>query len=157
MALISLLFCGPCRGEVLRLTVGDVNLAERTVTIGKTKVGKVRVAPMDLTATKAVAEWIEFRAEIGPTSPSLWIKKDGSALAENAGKTLVRRLARRADVAFSSHDARRGFAERWLTLRGSETSLAAIAGWAPGSTMLSRYVRTNREKIAHQEAFDILD
>lgn len=155
-ALIALLFCGPRRGEVLRLTVDDVSIEHRTFVIAKTKVGKVRVAPMDSVATEAMAEWLDERAELHPTTTSVWVRSDGSVLTENGGKTLIRRLARRAGVEFSSHDARRGFAERWLTLKGSETSLSAICGWAPGSPMLSRYVRTNREKIAHQEAFDLL-
>lgn len=152
VALIEMLFgTGMRRGECLALNVDDVSVADRSVRINRSKSGKVRRAPLDPRATAALGAWLLERERIGPDSDALWVQPDGAALSVAGGRTAIRRVAARSGVKFSSHDARRSFATRWLAAGGSETLLQSAAGWANGA-MVARYTRMDKERLAHDEA-----
>lgn len=154
VALVEVIFgTGARRGEVLNLTVSDVSIGDRAVHIRKSKSGKPRTAPLDPRATAALADWLIERARIDASTlgDALWVKPDGSPLTPDGAKTIMRRLSTRSGVTFSTHDARRGYATRWLEAGGSETGLQGVCGWS-SNAMVARYTRMSREKLAHDEA-----
>jgi integrase/recombinase XerD len=155
-AIVETLFgSGMRRSEVQALEVGDVDLGERSALIRKSKTGKVRLAPLSGRAVTALGLWLADREAITTTSPALWIGRDGSPLAAYGLRSVLIRLSRRADVAFSSHDARRAFAVGWLRAEGSEVGLMAVAGWS-STSMISRYTRGARTELALAEARRLL-
>jgi hypothetical protein len=54
-------------------------------------------------------------------------------------------------IDISAHSMRRGFAARALQAGVSQVSLESMAGWAPGSTMVSRYTRMVSQEVAESE------
>lgn len=151
-AIIEMLFgTGMRRGELAALRLDDLNVAERTVQIAKSKNGKPRTAVMDDRAHRALLEWLEERNRNAPDHDWLWTNARGTQLKPDGLKMVARRASVRSNVKFSSHDARRAFAVEWLARGGSETGLMAVAGWS-SPTMVARYIRERQSVLAIEEA-----
>lgn len=156
IAFIEVLFgSGARRGEVCALTIGDINTDDWTIRILKSKTGRPRVAPLDPRARHALLKWLAHREAMRPETEAVWLTPHGQPLKPDGAKMLIRRIADRAGVEFSSHDARRGYAVNWLMLGGGETPLQSICGWA-NSSMVARYSRGAKEAIALTEARRLL-
>ena len=82
-----------------------------------------------------------------PGTDALWTTRSGTPLTGHGLKTRLRKLAERAEVTWTSHDSRRGFATEWLRRGGSEVGLQAAAGWT-STAMIARYTRTHRQELA---------
>ena len=153
VAMVETIFGTGCRrGECVALIVDDISVADRTISIRKSKTGKPRTAPLDPRATNALAAWLTERERIVPTTSALWVvMATGEPLTRHGAKTVSRRLSKRAGLTFGTQDARRGYATRWLAAGGTETGLQSVCGWS-STQMISRYTRMGREKLAHDEA-----
>ena len=148
------------RSELHALTVDDIALSDGYARVNRSKTGKVRLAPISNRAAAALAAWLVERERLtvdNPT-PAVWItqRKPSRPLTALGLKTAVRRLAARADLAWSSHDCRRYFAVTWLANNGSEVGLMAAAGWS-STQMVARYSRGRRQELALAEAHRILN
>lgn len=148
-AIIAVLWStGMRRSEVARLQVDDVDLAEGTVVVRKTKNGTPRTAYLTPEARTRLRRYmLKHGNDIGP----LWRGYRGYAVTPELIAVAVERRAKEAGVNVTCHQFRRALAMRWLQMGGSETLLREVAGWN-SPTMVSRYVRAVRSELALGEA-----
>ncbi|MGH3628102.1 MAG: tyrosine-type recombinase/integrase [Mycobacterium sp.] len=140
-------------GELLGLTVADVELVRGLVTVRRGKGGKGRIAPFGPQTARAIDRYLRVRRthRLADT-PALWLGDRGKELAYYG---LRNTLQYRAEVAglkdFHPHLMRHTAASRWLAAGGSEGGLMAVAGWSTRD-MLDRYTRATAAERAAAEA-----
>lgn len=91
-----LLYCGLRRSEVLRLTISDVDLKAGWLRVRSSKGMKDRLIPLLPEVRDMIADWLEFRPEVG--HQVLFTGRDGKPLALNTLVRLFDRLRRRAGL-----------------------------------------------------------
>jgi site-specific recombinase XerD len=153
-AIIRLLLeTGMRAGEVLGLTVADVDLVRGLVTVRRGKGGMGRVAPFGPQTGRAIDRYQRMRRthRLADTA-ALWLGDRGKSL-EYYG--LRRTLQYRAQLAgidhFHPHLTRHTAASRWLAAGGSEGGLMAVAGWSTRD-MIDRYTKSTAAERAAAEA-----
>ena len=132
---------GARAGEVVAMTLDDLDLPAGTAVIRRGKGGKGRVVPVGPHAAKALDRYLRLRRHhrLGATSPALWLGDRGQQYSYDAlHKSLGERAAAAGITGFHPHRMRHTAAHRWLAAGGSETGLMAVAGWARPD-MLLRY------------------
>jgi integrase len=139
-------------GELITLQTDDVELVAGLVTIRR-KGGRGRVIPIGPAVTRAVQEYLDLRRHHRHTdSTNLWLGERGASFGYDGLGRALRRRAQRAGInGFHPHKLRHTAAHRWLTHRGSESGLMAIAGWTR-TDMLVRYTRAHAAERAALEA-----
>lgn len=130
---------GARKGEVAALEFGDMDLANRLVTIRTSKTTP-RIVPMSDATAVAFTRWARRR---GTGSGSLWSVADPYSLIE-------RTVRGYSQGQLGSHALRRYFACSWLAKGGSEIGLQRTAGWA-GPEMIRTYTRANGADLARDE------
>ncbi len=153
-AMIYFLLDTGCRAaEFCKLTVGDVDVGDGTVTIRQGKGKKDRVALMGKRSRKALLKYLATRVERKPDDP-LWMTEAGDgALGDWGLRTFLKRLGRRAGVDHCSpHTFRRSFALWSLDAGMDIASLARIMGHADLQVLL-RYLNQQKTHLqkAHRE------
>lgn len=136
--LLVLLDTGLRLGELVRLSIGDVDLIEgRCRVMGKG--AKERVVPIGLRTRRALRAWIVTRRRTDGSDP-LFIGRLGGRLTPWAVQQLVRRLALRSGVSTrcSPHVLRHSFARAFLANGGDVFSLQRILGHSPSSLQVTR-------------------
>lgn len=128
LAVILLYTAGLRRGEIVRLTLGDYDPAERTLTIRASKFHKSRLVPLSRDAGREMEAYLAVRRRLphAATAPLLCSNRKG--LRHYTGRGLgegLRRIFRRASVQTASgqlprvHDLRHSFAHaallRWYS------------------------------------------
>jgi|GEM_PF-2251911 len=158
---------GMRRGEVLSLTVDDVDLVGQTIRVrtGKTDAAK-RVLFMPDDVQGALLKYKKFRdAKIDKetrrtSSPwldnldgALWITNTVStpALAPNGFTQTLRKKGLAVGVDVRAHGFRRRHAGQWMADGGSETGLMSNSGWK-STAMIAHYTRDVAEANAMAEA-----
>lgn len=144
---------GARAGEVLALTVADVDLKTGTAVIRRGKGGKARRVPFGPRTGAAVDRYLRARRRHRLAStPVLWLGQGGKEFGYYA---LRDTLAYRAGLAgighLNPHLFRHTAAHRWLAAGGSEGGLMAVGGWTRPD-MLMRYTRARAEQRAADEA-----
>ena len=140
-------------GELLGLSVADVDLVRGMATVRRGKGGKGRLAPFGPQTARAIDRYLRMRRthRLADT-PALWLGDRGKELAYYG---LRNTLQYRAEVAgikdFHPHLMRHTAASRWLAAGGSEGGLMAVAGWATRD-MIDRYTRSTASERAAAEA-----
>jgi site-specific recombinase XerD len=140
-------------GEVLNLTVDDVDLARGLVRVRRGKGGKGRAAPIGSQTARAIDRYVRARRthRLADTS-ALWLGDRGQSIKYYG---LRMALQKRADAAgikgFHLHLLRHTAASRWLAAGGSEGGLMAVAGWS-SRDMIDRYTRSTAADRAAAEA-----
>lgn len=148
-AIVSLLWSsGLRRSELAALTLSDIDLESMTLVVRRSKNGRSRRVPFDARTAGHLARYLSKRGV--RDGDQLWWGKKGPLLSDGI-RLMIQRRCRAAGVSISAHSMRRGFAARALSAGVSQVSLEAIAGWAPGSTMVSRYVRMVAAETAEAE------
>jgi integrase len=145
---------GARAGEVVEMTLEDLDLAAGTAVIRRGKGGKGRVVPVGPHAANALDRYLRLRRHhrLGATSPALWLGDRGKQFFYDAlHKSLGERAAAAGISGFHPHRMRHTAAHRWLAAGGSETGLMAVAGWARPD-MLLRYTRAQASARAAVEA-----
>jgi len=140
-------------GEVIGLSIGDVDLIRGLATVRRGKGGKGRLAPFGPQTGRTVDRYLRARRTHRLADmPALWLGDRGKSL-EYYG--LHRALKHRAELAglpkFHPHLLRHTAASRWLAAGGSEGGLMAVAGWS-SREMLDRYVKSTAAERAAAEA-----
>lgn len=140
-------------GEVLAITVDDVDLIAGTVVVRRGKGGKGRIVPFGPHTAKALDRYMRDRRKHRLAStPALWLGDRGKGLAYGG---LHWALNARADAAgvkgFHPHRMRHTAAHRWLAAGGSDSGLMAVAGWS-SPVMLTRYTRARATDRAIAES-----
>lgn len=136
--LLLLLDTGLRLGELVRLSVGDVDLIEgRGRVMGKG--AKERVVPIGGRTRRALRAWIVTRRRADGSDP-LFISRRGGRLTPRAVQRLVRRVAQAAGVLMrcSPHVLRHSFARAFLANGGDVFSLQRILGHSPSSLQVTR-------------------
>jgi site-specific recombinase XerD len=141
-------------GELVAMTVDDVDLNRELAIIRRGKGGKGRVIPFSPQTATAIDRYLRARRTHRLAStPALWLGADNWRTFSYA--SLHRTLAARAELAgikgFHPHKMRHTAATRWLRANGSEQGLMAVAGWS-SRTMLDRYTAASASERAADEA-----
>jgi site-specific recombinase XerD len=141
-------------GEIVALTLGDVDLAKGLVTIRRGKGGKGRIAPIGAQTGQSIDRYLRLaRREDRLDGTALWV-------AAHRGKTfgyhglrdaLNTRAATAGIQGFHPHILRHSFATRWKQARGSDDGLMAVAGWS-SRKMIDRYAGAAAASRAVDEA-----
>jgi site-specific recombinase XerD len=144
---------GTRAGEVVALTVPDLDLREGTAVVRRGKGGKGRVVPFGPQTAQAIDRYLRARRTHRlAATPALWLGDRGKAFTYDA---LHKSLGMRADAAglvgFHPHKLRHTAAHRWLSAGGSESGLMAVAGWSRPD-MLMRYTKAQAQARAAEEA-----
>jgi site-specific recombinase XerD len=140
-------------GEVIGLTVPDVDLERGVVTVRRGKGGKGRVAPFGPTTARAIDRYIRARRthRLADTA-ALWLGDRGKELAYFGLRNALQYRAESAGLkGFHLHLLRHTAASRWLAAGGSEGGLMAVAGWSTRD-MIDRYTRSTAADRAAAEA-----
>ncbi|MHB8958349.1 MAG: tyrosine-type recombinase/integrase [Candidatus Limnocylindrales bacterium] len=139
---LLLLDTGIRLGEIVSLSVGDVDLVEgRCRVMGKGS--RERVVPLGGRARRALRVSLVSRGQLSADDP-LFVGRRGARLTPRAVQLLVRRLGRAAGFSgrCSPHVLRHSFARAFLTNGGDVFSLQRILGHSPASLQVTRrYVR----------------
>ncbi|MCG7595754.1 tyrosine-type recombinase/integrase [Mycobacterium sp. PSTR-4-N] len=141
-------------GELLGLTVDDVDLVKGLVLIRHAKNHHGRMVSVGPQTAAAVDRYLRVRRQhrLANTS-TLWLGDNSRGTISYHG--LRDAILRRAETAglrhFHLHKLRHTFASRWLDSGGSEGGLMATAGWRRRE-MLDRYVAATAAERAADEA-----
>ena len=126
MLLLLLYGAGLRRGEALRLTLADVDLPHRLLTIRKTKFHKTRLVPSGPQLTRALQQYAGRRTAGGASqapAATFLVYRDGAPLVPNSVTVAFAKLRQAAAVRGASgarqqprlHDLRHAFAVHRLT------------------------------------------
>ena len=165
------------RGEALGLSMDDVDLADQTINVrtGKTAAAK-RLLYLPDKAQGALMRYLKKRDQMlakerkrhrssawltkfQAISPEpLWISYTSAfpAFQANGFTQTLKEKGKAVGVDVRAHSMRRKHATDWLAAGGTENGLMANSGWKD-STMIARYTRDNREKLAIDEARRLKD
>jgi site-specific recombinase XerD len=140
-------------GEVIGMTVADVDLKRGAAVVRRGKGGKGRRLPLGPQTIRAMDRYLRVRRTHRlAASPALWVGDRSRGFTYYA---LHKTLAYRAELAgiqdFHPHVLRHTAAGRWLAAGGSEGGLMAVAGWSRRD-MIDRYTRGTSERRAAEEA-----
>jgi integrase/recombinase XerD len=140
-------------GEVVALTVDDIDLDVGQAVIRRGKGGKGRSVPFGPKVARALDRYLRARRSHRlADSPDLFLGSAGRTLGYGG---LNRTLGYRARLAgidhFHPHLLRHTAASKWLARGGSEHGLMSVAGWSRPD-MLSRYTAHGASERAAVEA-----
>lgn len=141
-------------GELIALTVDDVDLRAGSARVLHTKTHVARSVPFGPMTAKALDRYLRVRMRHPRASlPALWLGGQGKAGYTYSGMWYsLKDRAKRAGINdFHPHRMRHTAAHRWLAAGGSEGGLMAVAGWSDPS-MLARYSRAKAAERAAAEA-----
>ncbi|MBE1531150.1 tyrosine-type recombinase/integrase [Actinomadura algeriensis] len=140
-------------GEVIDMTVDDVDLKEGMATVRRGKGGKGRRVPFGPQTGRALDRYMRARRghRLADTG-RLWLGDRGATLGYPGARKALLGRARAAGIEdFHPHVLRHTGSGRWLGAGGSETGLMAVAGWSNRS-MIERYTKATSERRAAEEA-----
>jgi integrase/recombinase XerD len=141
-------------GELIAMTIDDVDLSNERAIVRRGKGGKGRIVPFSPQTAAAIDRYIRARRSHRLAStPTLWLGADNWRTFSYFA--LHRTLAKRAEAAgikgFHPHKMRHTAVTRWLRANGSEQGLMAVAGWS-SRTMPDRYTAASAGEHAPDEA-----
>jgi integrase len=144
---------GARAGEVVAMTLDDVDLTRGSAVVRRGKGGKGRRIPIGPRTSASIDRYLRLRRghSLAGTA-ALWLGDRGKTFSYNA---LHKTLGWRAELAgltgFHPHVLRHTAASRWLAAGGSEGGLMAVAGWSRRD-MIDRYTKHTSEARAADEA-----
>jgi integrase/recombinase XerD len=159
LALVLLFTTGIRRGELVRLTLGDIDDHEKTLAIQETKFHKSRVVPLSESTAEELLTFLEQRKAVGapqlPTSSLLWTRYYGGGGYTGAGLAMgLRALMRAAGITKPDgqvprvHDARHSFAVNAL-LRWYRAGIAITARLPYLATYMGHVSVVSTERYIH--------
>ena len=140
-------------GDLIGLTVDDVDLMRGLVTVRRGKGGKGRIAPFGPQTARTIDRYLRARRthRLADTT-ALWLGDRGKELAYFGLRNTLQYRAELAGISgFHLHLLRHTAATRWLRAGGSEGGLMAVAGWATRD-MIDRYTGASAAERAAAEA-----
>jgi integrase len=139
-------------GELLAMTVADVDLDRGTAVVRKAKGGKQRRGPFGAQTVAVLDRYVRARRRESPMTTALWIGMRGGPLSYHGLNAALKARAKAAGINnFHPHLLRHTYATRWLRAGGSEQGLMAVAGWSTRS-MLDKYTSASAAERAAAEA-----
>ncbi len=141
-------------GELLNLTVDDVDLRRGLVAIHRSKTGRGRVVPFGPQTGQALDRYLRLRRRhrLAHTT-TLWLGDNSrGTIAYHGMRDAILNRAESAGLRnFRLHRLRHTAASRWLREGGSENGALAVLGWS-SRQMLDRYVAATASERAADEA-----
>lgn len=140
-------------GEVLGLTVEDVDVQRGLAVVRRGKGGKGRVVPFSPQVARSIDRYLRLRRShrLAHTG-ALWLGGGGQQFAYHGLNVAMKARAAAAGMPqFNLHKLRNTAATRWLAAGGSENGLMAVAGWS-SREMLDRYTKASASDRAAAEA-----
>ncbi|MCV7051493.1 tyrosine-type recombinase/integrase [Mycobacterium heidelbergense] len=129
-------------GELLALSVYDVDLVTGVVTIRKGKGGRGRYVPFQTQTGAVIDRYLRVRQRHPlRDTPALWLTETGGRAQLGYTGLRIALLGRATAVGiegFYIHRLRHTFASRYLSHGGTEGSLMQVAGWRTRQ-MVDRY------------------
>ena len=118
--MLVLAYCAGLRlGEIVRLSVGDVNLGGGTIEIRDTKFFKSRRLPLSSSVLSALQSYLDARQQAGasiePASALFWQERTAKGYSYVSAGQLLRRILKHAKLTPQEaprtriHDLRHGF------------------------------------------------
>lgn len=124
--ILVLVDCGLRLGELLNLTLDDVDMERQLLQVdGKTGERVVRFGD---TTARALDEYLRDRDRVNGHSDSLWIIRKGTGLKASSLETAFRHLSRKTGIAVHPHLLRHTFATMWLKNGGDSLMLQRLLG-----------------------------
>lgn len=134
--LLILVDCGLRLGELLNLTLDDVEMERQLLKVsGKT--GQ-RVVRFGITTVKALLKYLMARNRINSSTDSLWLNSKGYAFTSSGVQSMFKRLSDRSAIGIHPHLLRHTFATLWLKNGGDSLMLQRLLGHTT-LTMTNRY------------------
>ncbi|MDO0937136.1 tyrosine-type recombinase/integrase [Streptomyces sp. DG2A-72] len=144
---------GARAGEIVGMSVADIDLKRGAAVVRRGKGGKGRTVPVGPQAARALDRYLRARRthRLAQT-PALWLGDRGKGFTYDGLYVALRHRAELAGIPdFHPHVLRHTAAGRWLAAGGSEGGLMAVAGWSRRD-MIDRYTRATSERRAAEEA-----
>lgn len=148
-AMLELLYGTGIRGgELMRLTVFDVDIERQTVRVAG-KGGKERVLPIGKNAARHLESYLRhsrtrLAGKAAPGSDALWLGIFHEAIREQSARVVIKRHARKAGISkqVSTHTLRRTCATHMLRNGAHPAMVAEMLGHA-GMQTLSHYLQVS--------------
>jgi integrase/recombinase XerD len=139
-------------GELLAMTVPDVNIRGGSALVRRGKGGKGRVVPFGPQTGRALDRYTRARRRHAlAATADYWLAHRGRVMTYEALYSALRRRAERAGFAMHPHMLRATGAIRWRAAGGSVPGLLTVAGWS-SIEMAAKYVRAAENRLAVDEA-----
>jgi len=140
-------------GEVISLTVHDVDLARGGAVVRRGKGGKGRTVPFGAQTGRAIDRYLRVRRSHAlAETPPLWLGDRSKGFSYHGLHGALRSRAGLAGLTnFHPHVLRHTAAARWLAAGGSEGGLMAVAGWSRRD-LIDRYTAHTSAARAADEA-----
>lgn len=158
-AMLEVLYCtGIRRGELVALTVFDVDLAGGLLRISQAKGGGERIVPLGRQAQKWLRAYLEnVRPQLGRRKygrdgePRLFLGRHGKPLSPEAVVMNLRKIGHKAKVPVSCHTLRRTMATEMLKGGAQLPEVAALLGHASFQTT-QRYTKVASQDLRRVHA-----
>ncbi|PXY33655.1 hypothetical protein BAY59_07530 [Prauserella coralliicola] len=140
-------------GEVVGMTVTGTDVGRGSAVIHRGKGGKGRVVPFGPQTGRAIDRYLRMRRShrLAETN-QLWLGDRGKGFTYYGLHSALKYRAELAGIEnFHPHLTRHTAAQRWLSAKGSEGGLMAVAGWSRRD-MLDRYTKATAAERAAEEA-----
>jgi integrase/recombinase XerD len=144
---------GARAGEVIAMTLDDIDLTRGSAVVRRGKGGKGRRIPIGPQASRSIDRYLRARRShrLAGTA-TLWLGDRGKRFGYDGLHKALRWRAQLAGIdGFHPHVLRHTAASRWLAAGGSEGGLMAVAGWSRRD-MIDRYTKHTSEARAAEEA-----
>jgi site-specific recombinase XerD len=139
-------------GELIALSVTDVDLDRGQAVVRKAKGGKQRVVPFGPKTIACLDRYLRARRRIVGNTTALWVSVHGTPFTYFGLTQAIKGRAKAAGInGFHLHLLRHTAATRWLRAGGSEQGLMSVAGWSTRA-MLDRYTQASASERAAAEA-----
>ena len=158
-ALLELLYATGLRiGEVIALTVHDVDLDAGLLTVRTSKSGRGRVVPLGKEATRWLREYLEHirprQNRLAPHHRALFLTQQGTPFARHTIEVLLRHYTRAAKIAkrVTCHTLRHTCATHLLEAGADLVAIKELFGHRDlSTTQLYTRVRPVEVKAVHQQ------
>lgn len=139
-------------GELIAMTVADLDLDRGAAVVRKGKGGKQRRVPFGPQTVAALDRYVRIRRRYASEGDALWVGVQGHPLRYHGLNNAIKGRAKAAGInSFHLHLLRHTYATRWLAAGGSEQGLMSVAGWSTHE-MLDRYTSASAAERAAVEA-----
>jgi site-specific recombinase XerD len=134
---LPLTICGLRLGELLNLTLSNVNMEQQLLKVsGKT--GE-RVVRFGSATAKALLKYMMARNTVNGHNDHVWVTKEGNGLKAYSVETLFIKLSRKTGIHVHPHLLRHTFATLWLKNGGDSLMLQRLLGHTTPLTITNRY------------------